>query len=544
MNLIETIKNNLAAYLTTTFKTELPSSFTFELNIEQEKQFGDISSNIAMTLAKHIKKNPKMIAEDIVRNFQHEYIEKIELAGPGFINIFLKQNAFVLILNTLISQKDAFFKNNFNKKYSYNVEFLSANPTGPIHLGNGRGGIIGDVLANVLKFLNNNVIKEYYINDAGNQINKLGMSLKIRCMQATGIAIELPEDSYHGDYLITMAQSLIQEQGNAVLNNNDAFFADYAKNKILEYLKTTLLEYGISYDVWFSEKSLHESGAIAKAISLLTAKGYTFEQDNAVWFKSTLFGDDKDRVLVKSTGEYTYTAADIAYMQNKIDRGATYMIMTLGHDHHSFAQRLHGLHQALGIQDCPLEVILYQLVKMKQNDAQVRMSKRTGNAITLKDVIDTVGTDVARFFYLHKKADAQLEFDLDLALKKTDENPVFYIQYAYVRAKSILNKAKEQQIMIDAAATQSITAEEEPLLKKIIALQTILASIELHHQPHLLANYTIELATLFHSYYNQSKILNNPNKEIVIAKLILVEQFVSTMHLCFRLMGISAPEKM
>lgn len=544
MNLIETIKNDLAAYLTTTLETTLPSSFTFELNIEQEKQFGDISSNIAMTLAKQIKKNPTMIAETIVNNFQHAYIEKIELAGPGFINIFLQQRTFVDLLDALITKKESFFKENPNKKYSYNVEFLSANPTGPIHLGNGRGGIIGDVLANVLKFLNNNVIKEYYINDAGNQINKLGMSLKIRCMQAAGNPIEMPEDSYHGDYLIEMAQDLITLHGSSIIERDDMFFADYAKNKILAYLKTTLHNYGIEYDVWFSEKSLHESGAITKAIALLTAKGYTFEQDNALWFRSTLFGDDKDRVLVKTTGEFTYTAADIAYMQNKIDRGATYMIMTLGHDHHSFAQRLQGLHQALGIQNCPLEVILYQLVKMKQNDAQVRMSKRAGNAITLKDVIDTVGTDVARFFYLHKKADAQLEFDLDLALKKTDENPVFYIQYAYVRAKSILNKAQEQQIAIDTSATTSISAEEEPLLKKIAALQAVLAGIEVHHQPHLLANYTIELATLFHSYYNQTKILNNQNKDIINAKLIVVEQFITTMKLCFSLMGISAPEKM
>lgn len=544
MNLIDQIKDKLVSFCKSNFETEVPTNFSFEINIDQDRKFGDISTNIAMSLAKSAKKNPKALAEKISQEFTDDSIEKIEIAGPGFVNIFLTKNALVKLTQELLTKKDAYFKENNNTKYNYNVEFLSANPTGPIHLGNGRGGIIGDVLANILKFLDNKVTKEYYINDAGNQINKLGMSFKIRCQQEAGIEAELPEDAYHGEYLIEMAKELIAVQGKQVVQNGDEFFANYAKDKILDYLKETLLSYGIKYDIWFSEKSLHDSGKVKAAVDFLTTQGYTFESEGALWFKSTLFGDDKDRVLVRSNGEYTYTAADIAYMQSKIDRGATYMIMTLGHDHHSFAHRLDGLHRALDIKNCPLEVILYQLVKMKQANEQVKMSKRSGNAITLKDVIDTVGTDVARFFYLHKKADAQLEFDLDLALKKTEENPVFYTQYGYVRAKSIINKATEMGISLNESQIEAIDPQEYPLIKKIADLKNLLAAIEVNHQPHLIANYTIDLAGLFHGYYNQNRILSLNDKDKINSKLNVVSLFASTMKTCFDIMGISAPEKM
>lgn len=544
MNLIEKLKLDLEKFLEKEFGLPTPYIFSFELKLEKDRKFGDISTNVAMLLAKDLKKAPKEIAEFITKNFKNGYIENLEIAGPGFINIFLKPEAFENLLEELISQKEEFFKNNNNHKFNYNIEFLSANPTGPLHLGNGRGGIIGDVLANILKFLKNQVTKEYYINDAGSQIGKLGLSLKARCLQQLGQNIELPEEGYHGEYLVTIAQELVKKEGSALLEKDNNFFSEYAKNEILKEIKQTLTDYGIEYDIWFSEKELHNSGAIKKAINYLTNCGYTFTQDDALWFKSTQFNDDKDRVLIRANGEPTYTAADIAYMQNKIDRGANYMIMTLGHDHHSFALRLQGLHTALGLEKYPLEIILYQLVKMKIKDEQVRMSKRAGNVVTLEDVVKTVGKDVARFFYLHKKGDAQLEFDLELALKHTEENPVFYIQYAYVRAKSLLAKAKETGITLDKNSVTGITDQELPILKKIISLQELLSTIERSHQPYLVANYVIELAGLFHSYYNQNRILATENIAKKQMMLNIVSEVANTLKICFDLLGISAPEKM
>lgn len=543
MNIIEKIKNRIEQEIKNHFNlTELPF-FTFELNVDAENTFGDISSNIAMITSKIVKKAPRDIAS-LIANLQIENVEKIEIAGPGFINITLTKKGFDVLLLELKEKGRNFFKENTNPKFKYNIEFVSANPTGPIHLGNGRGGIIGDVLASVLNFVGNTAKKEYYINDAGNQIQKLGMSFKIRCLQALGENITLPEEAYHGEYLVEMAETLVAQEGDKLRNLDESFFANYAKDKILDYLKNTLASYGIYYDTWFSEKSLHDSGQILKSLEDLDSKGYIYKKDDAVWFKSTDFGDDKDRVVIKSDGTLTYAAADIAYMQSKIERGSDYMIMILGHDHHSFAQRLYGLHKALGLEKYPLDVILYQLVKMKAGDEQVRMSKRAGNIVTLKDVIDTVGKDVARFFYLNKKADSQLEFDLDLALKQTDENPVFYIQYALVRAKNILKKAAESNFSPSYENLDKLSSNENNLLKKIVCLKDILSSIETTHQTYLLANYTIELAAIFHKYYTQVRILGMDDKSEIEAKLSVVQEYINCLDVCLELMGISRPDKM
>ena len=543
MNLFNKLYQEFKSFLNQEFQIKELPHFTFELNTNSENIFGDISSNIAMLLAKELKKSPKDIANQIIEKFKNRFINRIELAGPGFLNFFLTNEAFTELLRELMESKEEFFKNN-NKKFNYNIEFLSANPTGPIHLGNGRGGIIGDVLGNVLDFLGHKVTKEYYINDAGSQIQKLGNSFKIRCEQAIGMDSVLPEESYHGEYLVDLAQEYIKENGKSGLDKPDDFFAEYAKNKILEQIKNTLIEYGIFYDEWFSEKSLHESGLVSKSIKQLEKDGFTYESEGAIWFKSTQFGDDKDRVLLRANGEPTYVAADIAYMKSKIERGANFMIMMLGHDHHSFAQRLKGLQKAINLDQYPFEIILYQLVRMKIGEKQLRMSKRSGSAITLEDVINNVGKDVARFFYLNKKADAQLEFDLDLALKNTDENPVFYIQYAYVRSKSILEKALQEGFKIDSKYAEYLEDDEKSLLKSIIKLQEILNTIERSHQTHLLANYVIELATNFHSFYNKNRIIGLDDHNLAMARLLIVDQINRCLKLCFKLLGISAPEKM
>ena len=549
MNTIETIQQSFVAFLHTTFAFENTTvdQGLFTLNTdEQKQQFGDLNSNIAMVLAKPLGKSPREIAQTIISNFSHPFIEKVEIAGPGFLNFFLTSPAFKQLVLELHNQKENFFKlNSTANKQSFSVEFVSANPTGPLHLGHGRGGIIGDVLSNILQFIGHSVTREFYINDAGSQMQKLGNSFKIRCQQACGLEVSLPEESYHGTYLVDLATQCIAEHGAAVIERPTTFFEEYAKTHLLAQQQETLKNYGIEFDVWFSEKTLHTDGSIERAIELLRNKGFVYEQDGALWFKSTEFGDDKDRVVRKANGELTYVAADIAYMKNKIDRGANRLVMVLGHDHHGYVLRLQALLKALDL-GATLDVILYQLVKMKASGQLVRMSKRAGNIVTLEDVIDTVGKDVSRFFYLNRKADAQLEFDLDLALKKTEENPVFYLQYAYVRTNSILTKAAEVKALDDISAKDSahLGTQEHLLIKKIVTLKSLLESISTHYQTHQLTYYALELAQTFHAYYGKNRIIDIDNIATSRARLFVVMTLRNTLSTVLQLLEVERPEKM
>ncbi|MCL4229210.1 arginine--tRNA ligase [Candidatus Dependentiae bacterium] len=549
MNVIEHIQHAYHHYLATTFQLSEQdlAVHVVELNVDENRQqFGDLSNASAMILAKQLQKNPRDIASQITREFKYHYIARVDVAGPGFLNFSLTAEAFKQLAVDLQKQTDNFFKLSTHvPKKLFNIEFVSANPTGPLHLGHGRGGIIGDVLSAVLRYIGHEVTKEFYINDAGAQIQKLGKSFKIRCKQVLGYEEELPEDAYHGEYLIELAHKAFKAYADELLDKDDNFYAEYAKDHMLEDLKKTLKEYGIGYDTWFSEKILHTGGAIERALQFLQERNHLYVKDGATWFKSTQYGDDKDRVVKKESGELTYVAADIAYLQNKVERGAGHLIMILGHDHHSYETRLHAVRKALGIEQS-LDVILYQLVKMKAAGKQVRMSKRAGNIVTLRDVVETVGTDVARFFYLNRKADAQLEFDLELALKTTEENPVFYVQYAYVRIHSILEKAAQESAFsnITQEDIQNIGQEEHYLIKKMVSLKELLFSISTNFHTHLLANYTIELANAFHRYYAQSRVLDIedvPKSRARVAMLYLLQQHVAR---CLNLLGLSKPTKM
>lgn len=550
MNLIEHIQSAFINYLAQEFSVskEKARSCSLIINTDENKlDFGDLNTNAALALAKDLKKNPREIATTIATNFTLEMIEKIEIAGAGFINIFLKNPAWQEITRELSTKNQEFFKPaTLEKKQKFNVEFVSANPTGPLHFGHGRSGVIGDVLANVLRFLGHSVTKEFYINDAGNQIQKLGLSFKARVEQNLGMPAFVPEDGYQGEYLIDLAQECVDHYGADVVKNDLTFFENYAKEKLLERIKQTLLNYGIVFDVWFSEKTLHTSKSIHNAVERLEKAGCLYEQDGALWFKSTEFGDDKDRVIRKQTGKWTYIGADIAYLENKVERGFNPLIMVIGHDHHSYAIRLEGIRQALGLSTINLTTILYQLVRMKEGGELVQMSKRTGKMITLQDVIDAVGTDVARFFYLHRKADAHLEFDLDLARKKTDENPVYYIQYAYVRINSILQKACEEKTLqnITAEDARHIGKTETMLLKKIISLKQLIELIGTNYQTHLLTYYCIELADLYHRYYSLNRIIELENVEQSRGRLLLMVVLKDTFKTALDLLGISTPEKM
>ncbi|HLW72658.1 MAG TPA: arginine--tRNA ligase [Candidatus Babeliales bacterium] len=548
MNSIDSIQKSFTEQIRNLFGQINTHDCRLHINVDEAKQaFGNLSTSVALVLAKALKRMPREVATEIATSFTHPLVEKIEIAGPGFINMYLKQEAFILLAQELYEQKETFFKpDTLDKKYNVSLEFVSANPTGPLHFGHGRGGIIGDVLGNVLRFVGHNVTKEFYINDAGNQICKLGESFKIRCLQAAGMDVTIPEDGYHGAYLTDLAQDCFAEYGQELFDKSDSFFAEYAKENLLEALKNTLQSYGIEYDVWFSEKTLHESGAIPKALNILQERALLFEQDGALWFKTTQFGDDKDRVVRKSTGEYTYIAADIAYLKNKIDRGFNNLIFVLGHDHHSYVMRLNAVKDGLGYSDCPLAVILYQLVKISEDGALVRMSKRAGAIVSLQDIIDTVGKDVARFFYLNRKADAQLEFDLGLALKKTEENPVYYVQYAYVRTGSILEKAAKEAHLdnINASDAQHLGPQEAFLLKKIVFLEQLLMDIATNHQTHLLTYYVVELAQLFHRYYSHVRVLDPENREKSRGRLLMINLLRNTIALVLDLLGVSHPEKM
>lgn len=548
MNIVDQIKTALNTYLMNTFNISADDVTSLDITLntdEQRQQFGDLSTNAALILSKKIGKNPREIAELIIKNFSHPSIKKSEIAGPGFINLSLTPEAYIDLLKELSEQQEQFFKAENLASKNFNIEFVSANPTGPLHFGHGRGGIIGDVLGSIAQFVGHNVTKEFYINDAGSQIQKLGQSFKARCYQELGENLPLPEEGYQGQYLVELAKEAAKEFGKDLLGKSDQFFANYAKESLLIKLQQTLKDYGITFDVWFSEKTLHEDHKIEKAIERLKKAGYIYEKDDALWFKSTEFGDDKDRVLRKQDGSWTYVAADIAYMLDKAER-TQQMIMVLGQDHHGYVDRLHGLHKALGLEQSPLDIILYQLVSLKEGGQELRMSKRAGRMVTLQNIIDTVGKDVARFFYLNRKADAQLDFDMDLALKKTEENPVYYLQYAFVRLNSILkNAAKYKEFeQINENDAQYLTEDEHLILKKIVALKDLLLNVTKTYQTHQLTYYALELAQLFHSYYSKNKVIDLEYPERSRARLLLVQQLKMTLGLILKLLGISQPETM
>lgn len=566
LELLQVIKKSLS------LSDEDMARVDIALNVDKDKTFGDMSCNAAMMLAKQLEKNPRQLAQEIEQAItlacQNEEnallfgaIKSIEIAGPGFLNITLNHEVWWTLALEFFQQKDMFFQLEFDEenRQKYLIEFVSANPTGPLHLGHGRGAIIGDTLARVLNFLGHSAEKEFYINDAGNQLAILGNSLKIRCLQQCGQTVELPENGYAGQYMIDLAKECIDELGRDVIKNDEKFFADYAKEKMLALQHKDLENYRVVFDRWFSEKTLHDSGAVASTIELLREKGLVYEQDGALWFKSTQFGDEKDRVVKKSDGSWTYIGADIAYHKDKFDRGYTKLVNILGQDHHGYVKRLKATMEAIGCQADRLDVILYQLVTIKENDVVLRMSKRAGKFTQLSDVIEAVGVDVARFFYLNRKAEAHLEFDLATALKKTDENPVFYIQYAYVRICSLLEKARQSAQFDDylnvlftggwndeelVGIVKAMTEHEFAVLRKIVQLQDILGNIALGYQTHLLSYYTWELAQALHNYYTNNKIVDIENIGQSKTRLFTVILIKDALEICLDLLGLSKPEKM
>jgi len=552
MNPIHQIQTAFIHHLITFFKLTPHDAHAFGMlsinDSELKSHQGDLSSTCALQLSRYLSRNPRDIARDIAESFSHRAIERTECVNPGFLNFYLTHEAFAALASFFYTHQDRAFKPAALQRRNYSIEFVSANPTGPLHFGHGRGGIIGDVLGNILSFLGHTVTKEFYINDAGAQITKLGLSLRARCLQQLGKDVPMPEDGYHGDYLVQIAQDLVAQKTPEQIETADvSFFSCYAQAKLLDSIEKTLSRYGIRYDVWFSEKILHDSGAITRVLDQLRAAGYVYEKEGALWFEATRFGDDKDRVVARSTGELTYVAADIAYLCNKVERGNNELVMVLGQDHHGYAARLYAALKAVKLDNqAILSTILYQLVRMTHEQEYIKMSKRAGMIVTLDDVVDRVGTDIARFFYLYRKADAHLDFDLALAVTHSDENPVYYIQYALVRTKSILHKARQNTVFasLSAADLASIGPSETLVLKKIAHLEYVLASVAKNHQTHVLAYYTHELAQIFNRYYGNHTVINPAEVSQSRARLCTVSLVESTLTLLLRLLGITAPEHM
>ena len=525
---------------------ELP---TVVLEVPPQKEFGDFATNFAMQAARSLKCNPRMVAQAVADNLNCAYIDKTEIAGPGFINFYLKQDWIYSLLSNILAQGDAYGNLQQENPEKIQLEYVSANPTGPLHVGHGRGAAVGSALANLMKAAGYDVTREYYINDAGNQIENLAASVNARYLALMGVEYEFPENGYHGVDIIDTAKRIVKIYGDKFMQMEEEDrlheFKTLALKEKLAALKEDLQAFNVDFDVWFSEKTLHEEGRIKAACDYLLERGYMYEKDGALWLKSTEYGDDKDRVVIRDNGIPTYLAADIAYHRDKFERGFDHVINLWGADHHGYIARMKAAVGALGYKPEQLEVLILQMVSLYRNGELVKMSKRTGQSVTLNELIEEVGTDAARFFFIMRSIDSQLDFDLTLATEKSSDNPVYYVQYAYARICSILRQIAEENIAIDEKAPlTSLTAEVEiNLIKKLGEYPELIAAAAKERAPHRLAHYVYELASLFHSFYNQCRILG-VETEVQQARLLLVIAVSHVLKHALNILGVSAPERM
>lgn len=521
------------------------------LEVPPQKEFGDFASNIAMQSARVAHKAPSIIAQAIVDGMDYPWLDHAEIAGAGFINFFLKNDVIYDTLKQILAAGDAYGHAPLRQEDTIQVEYVSANPTGPLHVGHGRGAAYGSALVNLLRAAGYNVQAEYYINDAGNQMNNLAASVNARYLELLGKPAEIPENGYHGHDIIETAQAIIDQDGDKYLDMPEAerleLFKDRAYAEKLKALKRDLAHFNVHYDNWFSERTLHPD-AIQAACKVLEERGKIYEKDGALWLKSTDYGDDKDRVVIRDNGVPTYLAADIAYHKNKYDRGFKKMINIWGADHHGYVARVKAAMAALGYDVDQLEVLLLQMVSLFRDGKPVKMSKRTGQAITLNELIEEVGTDAARYFFIMRSLDTQLDFDLDLAKSHSNENPVYYIQYAHARIYSIYRQAKEAgaNLSMDWSDVKwdTLTNEYElELIKKMAAFPEEVQRAARERAPHRIAHFVHELAGMFHTFYNHCRIIQE-DKDLEKARLALVTAVRITIANSLAILGVSAPEKM
>ena len=536
-------------------KGDLPSPDIPPLEVEEPKNpsHGDFSTNMAMVSASIQKMAPRKIAEAILGCISDPdgIIEKTEIAGPGFINFYLKSNAWHPVLKTIHDEDHTYGASDVGKGQKVQVEFVSANPTGPLHVGHGRGATVGDVVGNILSACGYDVEKEYYINDAGRQISTLGRSVYLRFKELQGEAIEFPEDCYQGDYISGLAEKLKERNSNQISEYSESeaisYCADFAAKDILEGIREDLSHFGITYDHWFSEQSLYDNGKVESAIEDGKDRKTIYENEGALWFKTTAFGDVKDRVVVKQNGETTYFASDIAYHQNKYKRGFHRVIDVWGADHHGYIQRLTAAIEASGYHREQFNVILVQFVNLLRGGEPVAMSTRAGEFVTLKDVVDEVGKDAARFIFLTRHYESPLDFDLEVAKQKTNDNPVYYVQYVHARISSIIRKAEERDVQAITGSEESIsrlhTPEDIQLMKALARYPEVVAGSAEFMEPHRITFYLMNLASVFHAYYNKHRVLTDES-DLTNARLYLVQAVQKVIRNGLGLLGVGAPEKM
>jgi arginyl-tRNA synthetase len=523
------------------------------LEVPREKAHGDLSTNLAMQLTRIAKKNPRQIAEAILSHldFAEASIVQADIAGPGFINFKMDKSYLYDIIRLVHAQGDQYGRVNLGQGSRIQVEFVSANPTGSLHLGHARGAAVGDALCNLLEFAGYHVTREYYINDAGNQVDNLSKSIEARYRQALGLEAEMPEDGYYGEDIVQFARELAEREGDRLLRLSDeersAFFRRYGLERELDKIKRDLERFRVRFDVWYSESSLYESGQVEAALEDLRSRGQVYEQDGATWLKTTPYGDDKDRVLVKNNGTYTYLTPDIAYHRDKYARGFDRMINIWGADHHGYVPRIKAAMAALGYDPDRLVVLISQMVSLYQNGEKVRMSKRTGKAVTVEELMDEVGVDAMRYFFTMRSMDSHLDFDMDLAISTSNDNPVYYVQYAHARICSIFRQAGEQGISLkplDQIDLGSLREEAEfDLLLKMAELPEEIGEAAAQYAPHRLIRYVYELASLFHSYYKAERVITGDEAKTQ-ARLALLAALRTVIANVLRLVGVTAPERM
>ncbi len=549
------IKNSVITALKKAYEAgDLPSNDFPEINIEEPKNDtqGDFSSNIAMVMAKTQKMAPRKIAEAVTKNFDDTSVEKVEIAGPGFINFYLKSTSWQYILDEVYAKDEKFGSSEMGKGTKIQVEFVSANPTGPLHVGHGRGAAVGDSTARILSFAGYDVQKEYYINDSGRQINTLGISVFSRYKELAGKETEFPEDCYKGDYIIDLAKTVLEEKGQTLLEMDEqeavTHCAKFAADNILKGIADDLGAFGVTFDNWYSEQTLYDSGKVDTAIEKLREEKIVYEQDGASWFRTTDYGDEKDRVIVRSNGQTTYFASDIAYHKDKFDRGFNRIIDVWGADHHGYINRINAAIEASGTTKDNFDVILIQLVTLLRDGKPIAMTTRGGIFETLKDVIDEVGSDAARFIFLSRSYESNLDFDLELAKKKTNDNPVYYVQYCHARISSIIRKAAEEKGIASIEQTEAgiarlVEPEDIAILKALARYAETIETAAAKLEPHKITYYLTNLASLFHSYFNKHKVLTD-DTDLTKGRLYLIGAVKLVIKNGLSLLGVSAPDKM
>jgi arginyl-tRNA synthetase len=558
MSIVETLKNGIKAIVKNKYGLDVETS-SFDLAAPPENQPGHFGSNIAMVLAKPLKKAPFLIGEEIAAALKTmDHIADVEVIKPGYTNLTLKHEFYKTELDNMI-RSDSAFKNDLGKGKTVNIEFVSANPVGPLNIVSGRAAAYGDTLANILDYSGYRTVRETYVNDFGRQMHLFALSLMARYLQLYGRNNQVPEEGYQGEYVTDIAKAMKEEKGEIFYKSigevsdleacpQYAQFRAFGLKHVLNWQNRTLEKFGVKFDRWFSETSLHESGEVAGAFKIIEKRGLFYEKEDAVWFKTTDFGDDKDRVVKKTDGGFTYFASDIAYMQNKIKRGTDLIINILGPDHHGYVKRLESIMQGLGYEKERIRVIILQQVNLLEGGEKMKMSKRAGNFVSLDELLESVGKDAARYFFVMRSYTSHLDFDMELAKEQSDKNPVYYLQYAYARLCNIFEKAKEAvkdstEYNADRISLDVLEKEELELVRAIILIPGYIRESAEREAPNWLTEKVHFLASFFHSFYGKLRVMQE-DRGLMLKRLFILKALKRTFEVCFGIIGITPREKM